>query len=49
MLLFAMLIGFAALNLVANFVVPAKLKLVLVPAFALLMIVVVAKSFRRQP
>lgn len=48
LLAFALLAGFAALNLVLNFYAPAGIKLLLVPVFSLVMIVAIASLFRRR-
>lgn len=49
LLAFALLVGFAAVNLVLNFYTPTSVKLLLVPVFSLVLIVAIAGVFRRKP
>ena len=44
---FSLLIAFAGVNLLMNFWVPNGLKLLLVPAFAILVVATLRKAFRR--
>ena len=47
-LAFALLVGFAAVNLALNLYVPAGVKLLLVPVFSLVVIAVIAGLFHRR-